>query len=187
MRLWRSSFRLLETGVSQSSLGGERYLGFSEIDQFAFDARRQYSKGRYLGTLFTMVFVSESRPRDSIFHTERAPFETEELLQLRERVAEEIASRLARRWTRDRAVPWTRELTLRADGLRYIRRRLFLLVPRAVDLPFSQIRDFDIRGGQFVVWGVDSERPLVSVRTSSPNFYPGLLLFEQILQGPIPA
>jgi len=184
LRLWRSSFRFHETGVSQTSLAGHRYLGFSEIDQFAFDARRQYSRGRYLGTLFTMVFVSEGRPRDSIFHTERAPFETDELLQLRERVSEEIASRLARRWSRDCSVAWTRELTLRADSLRFTRRRLFLMTPRAVDLPLAQIRDYEVRGGWFLVWGDDAERALIKTRTSAANFYPGLLLFEQIFQGP---
>lgn len=180
LRLSKSSFRLHETGVSQTTLSGDRFLPFSEIDQFAFDGRRQYSRGRYLGMVFTLVFVSQRRPRDGIFHTERAPFETEEILQMRDLVAEESARRMTHRWLTEGSVAWTPELTILQQSLRYERRRGLLGRAQPLDLPLSEIGAFDVVDGWFLVWGIEHDTPLIRVRTSSPNFYPGLLLFEQI-------
>lgn len=181
-RLRRAAFRMHESGISQNGLAGDRVLGFAEIDQFAFDARRQYSKGRYLGTMFSMTFLCQSRPQSSIFHTERAAFETEDLARLRDRVSEEIASRLARQWAQETTVVWTPELTLRAESLRYHRRgRMLAWSSQAVDIPFERIGDFDVREGWFLVWSRDEDRPLFKVRSNSPNFYPGLLVFEQLV------
>lgn len=183
IRLSRSSFRLHEKGISQTSLSGFRSLGFEEIDQFAFDARRQYSRGRYIGTMFTMVFVSQGRPRDSMFHSERAAFETEDIIQMRDRISEEVATRLARRWMETNSVAWTPELTILKCGLKYERRRGLLWKNRAIEIELSEIGAFDICDGWFYVWGIEHDDPLIQVRTSSPNFYAGLLLFEQVTAG----
>jgi hypothetical protein len=180
VRLSRSSFRLHEKGISQTTLSGYRYLGFGEIDQFAFDAKRQYSRGRYLGTMFTMVFVSQGRPRDSMFHSERAAFETEDIIQLRDRVSEEVASRLVRRWVETRSVGWTPELTILEESLRYERRRGMLWKSPPIEVPLSEIGAFDISDGWFYVWGIEHDDPLIRIRTSSPNFYAGLLLFGEV-------
>jgi hypothetical protein len=183
VRLSRSSFRLHEKGISQTTLSGYRYLGFGEIDQFAFDARRQYSRGRYLGTMFTMVFVSQGRPRDSMFHSERAAFETEDIIQLRDRVSEEVASRLARQWMETSSVSWTPELTISERSLRYERRRGLLRKAKPVEVELAEIGAFDIQDGWFYLWGIEHDDPLIRVRTSSANFYAGLLLFEQLVSG----
>jgi hypothetical protein len=180
IRLSRSSFRLHEKGISQTPLSGFRSLGFGEIDQFAFDARRQYSRGRYIGTMFTMVFVSQGRPRDSMFHSERAAFETEEIIRLRDRVSEEVATRLARRWVETKSVAWTPELTILENGLRYERRRGLFWKSKPVEVEFSEVGAFDISDGSFYIWGIEHDDPLIRVRTSAPNFYAGLLLFEQV-------
>ncbi|MBX3441091.1 MAG: hypothetical protein KF774_01700 [Planctomyces sp.] len=178
-RLSRSCFRFHEGGVSQASLSGHRTLCFDEIDQFAFDARRQYSRGRYLGTVFTMVFLCESRPRSSILHTQRAAFETAEVTSLRERISEELAGRLARQWREERSVAWTPELTLREDHLRFRQNGFLPGRKLVVDIPLAVISDYDVHDGWFRVWGADGQ-PLFRTRTSASNFYPGLLLFEQL-------
>jgi hypothetical protein len=180
-RLFRSMFRLHESGISQSTLSGDRHLGFQDIDQFVFDARRQYSKGRYMGTLFTMMFASNSRPRDGIYHSERAAFETDEILQLRDRVADELATRMAASWSTGQPVRWTTELELSGTAVRFGKKQLRWTKSLPIEVLFSEIADFDVRNGWFLAWRHEEENPILRVKTSSANFYPGLLLFEQLM------
>ncbi|QDT55054.1 hypothetical protein Pan44_30950 [Caulifigura coniformis] len=181
-RLWQCAFRLHETGISQRSLTGDRALRFSEIDQFVFDARRQYSKGRYLGTLFTMVFASDRQPKQGILHTERSAYETDEIAQVRDFVSEEIAAAMAARLVSSGELVWTRELTIQGGALHCQPRRFLRWKPRPASADIDSIRGYDISEGWFYVWTMDRDRPLFKVRTTEPNFYPGLLVFEQLLE-----
>jgi len=181
-RLWQCAFRLHETGISQRSLTGDRALGFGEIDQFVFDARRQYSKGRYLGTLFTMVFASDRQPKQGILHTERCAYETDEIARVRDYVSDEIAAVMAARLASAGELVWTRELTIQGGVLHCQPRRFLRWNPAPASADIDSIRGYDISDGWFYVWTVDRDRPLFKVRTTEPNFYPGLLVFEQLLE-----
>jgi len=181
-RLWRCVFRLHEAGISQRGLTGDHSLRFNEIDQFVFDARRQYSKGRYLGTLFTMVFASDHQPRQGILHSERCAYETDEIARVRDCVSEEIAAAMASRLASTGELAWTRELTIRGGRLLCEPRRLINWTSRPVDAELDTIRGFDLVEGWFYVWTIDRERPLFKARTAEPNFYPGLLVFEKLLE-----
>ena len=175
-------FRLHETGISQRSLTGDRSLRFSEIDQFVFDARRQYSKGRYLGTLFTMVFASEKQPRQGILHSERCAYETDEIARVRDFVSDEMAAAMAAKLASTGELAWTRELMIRGGLLSCAPRRLMRWTGAAADAELDAIRGYDVAEGWFYVWTVDRERPVFKARTAEPNFYPGLLVFEKLLE-----
>jgi hypothetical protein len=181
-RLWRCVFRLHETGISQRSLTGDRSLRFGEIDQFVFDARRQYSKGRYLGTLFTMVFASDREPRQGILHSERCAYETDDIARVRDCVSEEMAAAMAAKLASEGELAWTRELAIRGGMLSCAPRRLIRSIGAATEIELDAIRGYDVAEGWFYVWTADRERPLFKARTAEPNFYPGLLVFEKLLE-----
>jgi hypothetical protein len=181
-RLWKCVFRLHEAGISQRSLTGDRSLRFNEIDQFVFDARRQYSKGRYLGTLFTMVFASDNQPRQGILHSERCAYETDDIARVRDFVSDEIAASMASKLASTGELAWTRELTIRGGVLMCEPRRLMRWTGKPADAELDTIRGFDVAEGWFYVWTIDRERPLFKARTAEPNFYPGLLVFEKLLE-----
>lgn len=183
-RLWQCTFRLHETGISQRSLTGDRALRFHEISQFVFDARRQYSKGRYLGTLFTMVFASDKLPRQGILHTERCAYETDEIARVRDCVSEEIASSMASTLASAGELTWTRELAIRGGLLHCHPRRFMGWTGKPVETPLDEIRGYDVAEGWFFVWSNHRDKPLFKARTAEPNFYPGLLVFEQLVEGP---
>ncbi len=181
-RLWQCAFRLHEAGISQRSLTGDRALRFEEIDQFVFDARRQYSKGRYLGTLFTMVFASEQQPKQGILHSERSAYETDQIAGIRDRVAEEIAAEMASKLTATGELLWTRELTIQGRVLHCRPRRFLRRAGAPIGVPLGEISRYEVSEGWLFVWSSERSRPLVRVRTAEANFYPGLLVFEQLLE-----
>jgi hypothetical protein len=78
------------------------------------------------------------------------------------------------------SVAWTPELTILERSLRYERRRGLLWKNQPVEVELAEIGAFDIQDGWFYVWGIEHDDPLIRIRTSSANFYAGLLLFEQM-------
>jgi hypothetical protein len=157
-------------------------LRFPEISQFVFDGRRQYSKGRYLGTVFTMVFACDEQPREGILHSERLAYETNQIAAVRDRVSEAIAEKMASRLAETGELNWTRELSVRSGTLHYQPRRVLGWTGSPISLPLTSIRGFDLSEGAFYVWTVDHDRPVLRARAGEPNFYPGLLVFEQLLE-----
>ncbi len=180
-RLWKSVFRLHERGVSQRGLAGDHALEFGDIHQFVFDARRQYSRGRYLGTVFTLVFASDTKPGHGILHTERSPYETDELARIRDRVSEEMADVLAARLASQGELVWTRELSIRNSALHFQPRSWLRWRESAITVPLDEIQGFDVIDGGLYIWSDSRDRSLFKARTAEANFFPGLLIFEQIL------
>ncbi|HVJ84823.1 MAG TPA: hypothetical protein VM452_04215 [Caulifigura sp.] len=182
-RLWQCVFRLHEAGISQRGLTGDRALRFHDISQFVFDARRQYSKGRYLGTLFTMVFASDEQPKQGILHSERCAYETDEIAGVRDRVSEEIAAGMAGKLAASGELVWTRELAIRGGVLHCEPRRFMGWAGKSIQTPIDSIRGYEVTEGWFYVWTAERERPLFKARTAEANFFPGLLIFEQLVVG----
>src|SRR5690606_2770238 len=105
----------------------------------------------------------------------------EELELLRERVAEGIARKMAAAFARSRRVQWTAELWFHEDVLEFSRPRRFLSRPKLAVVPYDTINDFEIRDGRFYIWTNYQERAVVNIRTSSPNFYPGVIVLEGLV------
>jgi hypothetical protein len=180
-RLCGAMFRCHEHGLCKLGLAGRQELRYEAIDVFSFDARRQRSHGRYAGTLYTLVFSDHTRPGAGIFHSETVPHEDQELEHLRERVSEHIARRMARTYGITGWVQWTPELWLRERGLEYRRKRFWSRTEQPVTIPYDAVVDCEAQDGWFHVWANFQERAVVKVRASSPNFYPGWIVFERLL------
>ncbi|QDU38316.1 hypothetical protein Mal4_26430 [Maioricimonas rarisocia] len=183
MRLIRSVLRCHEAGLLKTGFVGTTELRFDEIDVFSFDARRQYSHGRYSGTMITLIFANHSRPSAGIFHTETIPHVTDELEYLRERVSEHIARRMARMYAMTRVVQWTPELWFEETGLRYVRRSFWRRRPPRI-IPYDAILEYEVDQDWLHIWSNEQERAVVKVRTSAPNFHPGLIVLEGLV-GPM--
>ncbi|CAK9015498.1 Uncharacterized protein SCF082_LOCUS12790, partial [Durusdinium trenchii] len=100
---------------------------------------------------------------------------------LRDRVSEKVAERLAEDLLESGEVTWTDGLKLGSEGLEFRRRSLLGARKSPELIPYDAILEFSIDEGWFHVWANYQERAVVKVACASPNFYPGLLLFDRLV------
>lgn len=173
-------FRIGEVGIEKCSVHDQQRLLFEEIAVLQFDAQRQRSHGRYVGTLYTLTFAHGSDARRAILHSETTPHEDPQLLELRDRVAAAIAVRMAREYARSGEVRWTPELTLNEGMILFRPLHLYGWGRRPATVAFEEVLDFGIDGDWFHLWTIANDRAQIKVKTSTPNFYAGLLLLENL-------
>ncbi len=182
-RVRRMRFCCYEHGLERITLTGRQVLSFTDVDVFSFESRRNFSHGRYAGTTYTLVFADRSREQGrGIFLSTTVHNTDEELEMLRDRVAEQIARRMAATFARTKGVQWTPELWFHADVLEFSRPRRLLTRPKLTVVPYDAVTDFEARDGMFHLWTNYQERAVISVKTSSANFYPGLIVLEGLVQ-----
>lgn len=181
LRSRRLRFRGYENGVQMRNIRGETQLLFDDMDVFSYDARRQFNHGRYTGTLLTIVFgcLKESG-HPGIFYSTSLPHETDDLQLLRDRAAEALARRMAKSYGVARRIQWTPELWLCSEFLEYRQRGWFGSKSPPTVVHYRSITDFNIEDGWFCLWAEFRDRAVIKVRTSSPNFYAGMILLESL-------
>jgi hypothetical protein len=178
-RVRRVRFRCYERGLERVSMTGRKLLPFDDIDVFSFENRRNHSQGRYTGTTYTLVFADRSREQGrGIFYSTTVRNHDVELEDLRERVSQVIARRMAQTFATHRSVQWTPEVWFRRDALEYNRRRRLFVPTRVAVIPYDTISDFELRDGLLHIWTSYQERAVLSLSSGTPNFYPGLILLE---------
>jgi len=169
--------------LERITLTGRQVLRFSEVDVFSFESRRNFSHGRYAGTTYTLVFADRSREQGrGLFFSTTVHNTDEELEMLRDRVAEQLARRMAATFARTKRVQWTPELWFHDDVLEFSRPRRLLARPKLTVVPYDAVTDFEARDGMFHLWTNYQERAVISTKTSSANFYPGLIVLAGLVK-----
>lgn len=172
-------FRAYERGLEKATMTSRRALPFDDVDVFSFESRRNQSQGRYTGTTYTLVFADRSREQGrGIFYSTTVRNQDEELEDLRDRISQEIARRMAQTFAASHTVQWTPEVWFRHTTLEYVRRRRLFVASKVVVIPYDTITDFELRDGLLHLWTSYQERAVLSINAGAPNFYPGLILLE---------
>ncbi len=182
IRVRRTRFCCYERGLERVTMTSRQELPFASIDVFSFESRRNHSQGRYTGTTYTLVFADRSREQGrGIFFSTTVRNTDDELEVLRERVSEVIARRMARSFAHSRRVQWTPELWFCDEVLEFTRPRRLLAGPKLAVIPYDTITNFEIRDGLFHLWTNYQERAVITVKTASANFYPGMIVLEGLV------
>lgn len=179
-------FRCHEHGVYRKWLVWETRLRYNELDSFTYTAVRQFVKGVYSGTNFSLVFESRSsgKPR-KLTYTKTIRNADEELDNLRDHVSRVIAGRLAEILARQGTASWTDGLRFLKDGLEY--RAAGLLGRKApMNIPYAEIHSYDIKQATFSLWTRGSKKPTVKESVHLANFFPGLMLLAQLWPARLP-
>jgi len=172
------SLRCHEHGVSRRWLRREQRLRYSEIDLFTYSAIRQYVKGVYSGTSFTLTFASNAAGK--LTYTKTLRNADDELDRLRDRVGRILAERMAKQFGTGSTVSWGDALRFFPEGLEY-RASGFLRRKAPVMIPFDQIAGIDITDGQFRLWRTGQKGHAVKESVAQPNFFPGYFLLLRLL------
>ena len=182
-RVQRIRFRCCERGLERVTMTSRKVLPFDDIDVFSFECRRNQSQGRYTGTTYTLVFADRSREQGrGIFYSTTVRNQDEELDDLRDRISQILARRMAQTFAAHQSVQWTPEIWFRRDVIEFTRRRRLFRPTKVVVVPYDTITDFELRDGLFHIWTSYQERAVLSIPTGAPNFYPGMILFEGLVR-----
>ncbi|MGQ0636007.1 MAG: hypothetical protein ACT4QC_15460 [Planctomycetaceae bacterium] len=175
-------FRCHDLGVSRRWLWREERLRFADVATFAYSAVRQYVKGGYAGTTFTLSFVARPgvKPRKLVY-SKTLRNADHELDRLRDHVSSIIAAGMAQEYRERQVVGWTEGLRFLQEGLEY-RAAGFLGRKPPVILRFDQIQGYDAQQGVFQLWVYGVRKPVVKEQVGAPNFFPGYLLLAQLLE-----
>jgi hypothetical protein len=175
------AFRVHEHGVLRKWLFGTQQLQYADVDAFTYSAVRQYVKGVYSGTNFTLTFASFADGKlKKLTYSRNLRNADAELDQLRDTISERIANRMAAQFALGRAVMWTDGLRFLPEGLEY-RAAGFFGRKAPVLFPYSQIAGFDANQGTYWLWVHGRKKPVVKENMALPNFYPGFLFLPRLL------
>jgi hypothetical protein len=178
----RAVFRCHEFGVSETGLFRTQRLLDRDLQMVTFIAARQYIHGVYIGTTFLLSLTpSEDAGQPVITYRRIAPRADEELERLRDRAAQCLAARMAAELAQGRAVEWTETMRLRPEGVEHRPGGLLGRLRSPTIISYDSVTQFDIDDGHFHLWVKYQERAILKVETGKPNFYPGLILLERIL------
>ncbi|MGE5193833.1 MAG: hypothetical protein ACM3U2_15155, partial [Deltaproteobacteria bacterium] len=137
-------FRVHEHGVRRKWLFRTQQLKFSDVDTFTYSAVRQYVKGVYSGTNFTVTFASQADGKlKKLTYTRTLRNADAELDHLRDSVSQTIADRMAAQFKLGKAVTWTDGLRLLPEALEY-RAAGFFGRKAPIVIPYSQISGYDL-------------------------------------------
>lgn len=174
-------FRAHEHGVRRKSLFRTQQLKYADVDVFTYSAVRQYVKGVYSGTNFTLTFASQVPGKvRTLTYSKHLRNTDEGLDHVRDRVSQLIAQRMAEQLAAGRSVTWTDGLRFLPEGLEYRAKGLFGRKP-PVMIPYSQIHGYDADSGAFHLWIYGNKKPVAKESVVRPNFFPGYLLLARLM------
>jgi hypothetical protein len=175
------TFSVHEHGVRRKWLFRTQQLKYCDVDTFTYSAVRQYVKGVYSGTNFTLTFVSLAGGKlQKLTYARNLRNADTELDHLRDSISQIIANRMSAQFAQGRAVTWTDGLRFLPDGLEY--RAAGFFGRKAPELiPYSQISGYDLHQGMFWLWVHDRKKPVVKENMALPNFFPGYHLLPRVL------
>jgi hypothetical protein len=167
--------------VRRKWLFGTQQLKYADVDTFTYSAVRQFVKGVYAGTNFTLTFTSraDGKPR-KLTYSRKLRNADADLDHLRDSVSQLIANRMAREFGEGRSVVWTDGLRFLPEGLEY-RASGFLGRKAPIVLPYSQILGHDANQGVFWLWIQGRKKPVVKENMALPNFFPGYMFLLRLL------
>jgi hypothetical protein len=174
-------FRVCEHGVRRKWLYQIRQMRYVEVDTFTYSAVRQYVKGAYAGTHFSLTFASIAGDKwKKLTYSKTLRNADAELDHLRDHVSELIANRLWEQFRMGRAVAWTDSFRFLPEGLEY--RAAGILGRKApILIPYSQIHGYDADAGIFHLWVHGKKKPVAKENVNQPNFFPGYHLLARLL------
>jgi hypothetical protein len=174
------TFRCHERGLCRKWLWRETRIRYEEVSSFTYNAVRQFVKGVYSGTHFSLTFFYESAGKmRKLTYAKTIRNADDELENLRDRISSVLAARMAAAFSQCEVVPWTPSLRFLPEGLEY--RPSGLLGRKSpVIIGFETIGSFDIQQGTFYLWTTGKTQPAIKESVGELNFFPGYFLLTML-------
>ena len=186
----KAVLRVYEWGVFKTGMIRDREMRYDQMTTLIYSQERQFYRSEY--TLFQGVYTGtnvsigfEAAPETGLRPINYATTlhrPDENLEQLRDRVARQIADLMEGFLNQGQPIHWTTKMTLRSDGLEYVPRK-FAGRREPLLLPYQHIGHYTVAETGFGIWQDVTTDPIIEEPTSQKNFYPGLVLFKSLVDG----
>lgn len=190
-RLVRCRYEFYERGViMMRGKHAVREMAYASVRKFTLETIRQYINGIYAGTTLrislkdelgtTVSFSGRHKERTTLLGSTilHKSFKGEDEMDiLRFMIAKEMLPHLSRQLATAGNVEWCEKARISATGVTPARGKL-----KKTEVPFSQIKGVGAQAGAYHAFRENDKRSFLFLSVNSPNFWPGLLLFEQLME-----
>ncbi len=170
-----SRFQIFEQGIRKRSMLGERELRYNDIEGLSSNQTRNPFNCFYSYTL-SLNPVGGDRPL-RISGTTRG--EDEEVGAVEQHITPLVAEKMLTQLENGRPAAWGKHAQLTREGIQVTGRGAFLW-GKARLVPYSPDLTTRISGGYCEVFAPGEKRGFLCLNCNSLNFYPGLLVIEQM-------
>jgi hypothetical protein len=172
----RNHFACHQRGVSRTTIWGTRRLRYEDVDWFTYSAVRQYVHGVFAGLTVELTFVPRADLRGGPIKFQISAHGADQALDaLRDLVARVMARDLCTQLVAGKGVRWTAGYVLAPEGLVCPASGLFGR-PRLV--PYAELQPPQMNDGFLFLFMRGQRKHFASIRTSSVNFFPGLVVLN---------
>ena len=176
----KSNFRCHERGVYKAGFLGEKKLMYSEVGSFTYSATRHYHNGAYVGTHLSLKFDPLPGSKSPAIHySAQVTNADNDLDELRDFVAGVVASRMGRELAEGHAVPWTKNMIFRPEGIEYTPSGFFGRKATSL-LSYENYGGWNMDQGVFHLFERGNTKAVMNEQSSEANFYPGFFLLLQM-------
>jgi len=171
-------FHFHERGLVRKSLAGQRTMLYSAVTSLTWRETTNFINHISVGTTAKITFVTDdSRPLRMHVHRFRAV--DDDIVPVRRAISLNIARALRTELERGERVRWTSDATFTHAGLEV---KTGLLGHGTELLPYDHPIGMRFSEGYLVLYRDTWRNPLSVLNASAENFYPGLALFETLMQ-----
>jgi hypothetical protein len=160
--------------------GRETSFPLSDLESFSANWIDYYRQGVYHQTHVDFRFTFDNSLEAPLSYRAQAVYQTskfESLEQFQSHLSELIAPRLRDELESSGRVRWTERIAILCEGIEFQKK------PGAEPktIYFSQITHWEVDQGLFKLAFDGNSKPNIVEPTKQPNFYPGLVLFNDLL------
>jgi len=173
-------YRFHERGLTRSTILGKRTMLYGQVEKLLWkETTTLINHSIAVGTTMNVQFVpgDGSSPLQVKLHRFRAG--DEDIEPVRRAVSHNIALHLREHLNREGRVAWTNDAAFTRDGLEV---KTGLLGNTTTLLPYDQPLGLHLHEGYLNIHRDSPRKPIVLLRSSGANFYPGLVLYEMLMQ-----
>jgi len=175
-------FRCYENGVEELRLFSRKWFRYEDLLSFGYYESIIYYKSTIpISFTYALTFVPRPESGQEPIHFSIQPLIEEPIYQeLRDHVSTILAEQMLAAFEKHGIAAWTRNMVLEQTGLRCVTpaasgsQQSFLI-------PYANICDHVVEGREFRLYRDQDKQPCLIEDTLSLNFFPGLLVFESIL------
>ncbi len=177
----RSLFRCHAYGVYQRGISGENTLFFHELHEFTYSATRMYHNGSYIGTVVRLVFIPHAESgKKKISYGTNVKNADAALEHLRNQVSMQLAQKIVDRVLAGKTVPWTNQLILEPEGLRYTK-ITFFSKGEPTFIAYKDISYVTMHQETLSFHQSSRPKPFITEQASKKNFYPGYMALQALM------
>lgn len=183
--VWRSrrlTFRGHAHGIKNITLFREQVLPFDAVAAFTYAATKVYTHGVYVGTTVVLQFTPlPGMGLKPVRFTAMLKGDDVELDRLKDQVSSIVARKMLDAYEATGNVPWLPHVRFQGETLEF--RSLGMLGRKAQQvIPLRDLSTWDFLDGSFRLFGPQLKKPLLVEGTGQPNFFPGLIVLQELLR-----